>query len=107
MCKSQYSNLFLLLFSCIDHKIVFYMCNSFFFVDNFFCMNFLASTYKQYHEVFLSLSDLTSLHMITSRSTHAIANDILSFLWLSNTPFYVSNTSSLPTEYYLKKKVAV
>ena len=33
--------------------------------------------------------------MITSRSIYVVANGIVSFLWLSNTPLYIRTTSSL------------
>ena len=41
------------------------------------------------YDICLSLSELTSLRMIISRSIRIAANDIISFfLWLSNIPLY-------------------
>ena len=45
--------------------------------------HFLDPTYKQYHRMFGFLCGL-----LLSRSTHAAANDMISFLWLSDVPSY-------------------
>ena len=42
-----------------NHKFVFYICDSFCFVNEFICTIFLDSTYKRYHMIFVFLSDFT------------------------------------------------
>ena len=57
---------------------------------------YLDSTYKWYHMMFV-FHCLTSLSTIISRSIHVVANGIISFfLWLSNIPWYICTTFSLP-----------
>ena len=74
-----------------NHKFIFYIFNSFCFVDKFIRTLFLDSTSKWYYILFI-FTWLTSLSMIISRSLHFAANGIISFfLWLSNIPLWIHN----------------
>ena len=55
MCQSQSSNFSLPPLIPSNHKFIFYICNSFCFVDKFMCSLFLDSTYKRYHMIFVFL----------------------------------------------------
>ena len=63
----------------------------FFFVKKFICtIFFLDSTYKQYHMIFFSLSDLLDLvWQSLSPSMFLQMALFCSFLWLSNIPLYI------------------
>ena len=45
-----------------NHKSIFYICDSLFVLYKFICTNFIDSTYKQFHMVFVFLYDL--LHSV-------------------------------------------
>ena len=60
-----------------DHRLIFYICDYFCFVNKFICTIFLDSTYTRYHIlVFLWLA---SLSMRISQSFYVPANGIILF----------------------------
>ena len=86
----------LLLLPFGDHRCFLYVCESFCFINKFFCTFFLDFVW--YHDICLSL---TSLSMIISRSIHTAANGTISFfLWLINIPL---NIMTIPKKNKCKK----
>ena len=77
-----------------NYKLVFHICDSISVLQiHSFVPIFLDPICKWYHMIFVFVW-LTSLSMISPRSIHVGANDIMcSFLWLNNIPLYISTCS--------------
>ena len=76
------------------HKFAFYACDYIYVLLKSLFVPFLKDpTYKQYHVIILSLSDLTSVSMSVSIYIRITANGIILFPFMALSLLYICITS--------------